>query len=116
MNFETLRTYFIGKAGCTESFPFGPNALVFKVGGKMFGLMSLEENPPRINLKCDPERALELRAQHNWILPGYHMSKKHWNTVVVEDAATSDLIMELIDHSYEQVFNALPAKLKAGIT
>lgn len=115
MNFETLRIYFIAKAGCTESFPFGPDALVFKVEGKMFGLMSLDQNPPRINLKCDPEWAQELRAEHSWVLPGYHMSKKHWNTVVVEDVANTEMVKKLIDHSYELVFNSLPKKVRDGI-
>lgn len=115
MNFEELRTCFIQKPGCTESFPFDESTLVFKVGNKMFGLMSLNENPPRINLKCDPEKALELRADYAWILPGYHMSKKHWNTIIVDDFANVDLVKELIEHSYELVFRALPLKTRNSI-
>ncbi len=77
--------------------------------------MALRENPPRINLKCDPERAIALRTEHAWIMPGYHMSKKHWNTVVVEDAAEPTLVNEMIDHSYALVVASLPKKVKDSI-
>lgn len=115
MNFESLHAYFLRKRGCMESFPFDEHTLVFKVGDKMFGLMSLRENPPRINLKCNPEKAIELRMAHDWVLPGYHMNKKHWNTVVVKDMIDEAILKQFIDHSYELVFNALTAKVKERV-
>ena len=112
MNVEDLRDYCIQKKGVTEEFPFDEVTLVFKVMGKMFALIGLEREEASINLKCDPERALDLRENHADIIPGYHMSKKHWNTVYTEREISSELIKELIDHSYELVVNKLTKKLK----
>lgn len=80
---------------------------MFKVGGKIFGLINLERFPPGVNLKCDPDRAAELRAEHPSILPGWHMNKKHWNTVQLDGSLKSELIAGLIDHSYELVVRSL---------
>jgi len=114
MNIETLREYCLSKPGVTESFPFGEDALVFKVLGKMFALMLLNQELT-INLKCDPERAIELREKHPAIIPGYHMNKKHWNTLNVDGSLTENQILELIDHSYNLVFASLPKKVKESL-
>ena len=118
MNLETYYEYCLCKKGVTEHFPFDANTLVFKVGGKMFALSSLsqwENGSPSINLKCNPQRALELREQYDAIQPGYHMSKMHWNTITVNQLASTVLIKELIDHSYELVFASLSKKSQQEI-
>jgi len=118
MNLETFYDYCLSKKGVTEHFPFNEDALVLKVGGKMFLLSSLrswETGKPKVNLKCDPERAQELRAEYDGIQPGYHMSKIHWNTVSINEDVLEILVKELIDHSYELVFNSLPNKMKNEI-
>lgn len=114
MDIETLREYCIQKRGVTESFPFGPDTLVFKVGGKLFLLTGLE-NPVSFNAKCDPERAIALREEHEEVVPGYHMNKVHWNTVNMRGRLTDSFLKELIDHSYQLVYNGLPKSLKAEI-
>jgi len=111
MNIEDLRDYCLSKPGTTEGMPFGEQTLVFKVGGKIFLLIGLEK-ANRFNVKCDPERAIELREQHHEIIPGFHMNKKHWNTVYLDGGLTSVLIRELIDHSYELVLKSLPKNLQ----
>ena len=111
MNIEEFREYCISKPGVTEEFPFDANTLVFKVMGKMFALTDLVDDFA-LNLKCDPERAIELREQFPAIQPGYHMSKAHWNTVKMDGSLSSKLILELIDHSYQLVADKLPMKLK----
>lgn len=101
MNVEELRELCISKKGVTEEFPFDESTLVFKVMGKMFALVALERLPPQCNLKCDPERSEELRETYDGsIVPGYHMSKKHWNTLFLEQLPPQ-LINDLVDHSYE---------------
>ena len=113
MNIEHFRHYCLGKKGVTEEFPFDEVTLVFKVMGKMFALAPLERVPSQVNLKCDPERALLLREEWDGIItPGYHMSKVHWNTIFLEQLP-AELIIELIDHSYELVVAKFPKKLKA---
>ena len=112
MNVEDLRFHCIQKKGVSEEFPFDEVTLVFKVMGKMFALIGLEWTDAAINLKCDPERALDLRDEYDDIIPGYHMSKKHWNTVYTERGLEDDLIRELIDHSYELVVSKLTKILK----
>ena len=107
MNIEAFRTYCLSKKGVEETLPFGPDTLVFKVMGKMFTATGLDEEDFRVNLKCDPERALELRATYEDIIPGWHMNKKHWNTVYCENGLDDRLIMELIDHSYDLVVASL---------
>ena len=111
MNIETYRDYCLSKKGVTESFPFDNKTLVFKVMGKMFALTNVELFE-LINLKCNPERAIELRENYSWIIPGYHMSKKHWNSILTEEATDDALIFELIDHSYSLIVESLTKKLK----
>ncbi|WP_316788310.1 MmcQ/YjbR family DNA-binding protein [Pedobacter frigoris] len=115
MNIEDLRDYCLNKPGTTEGLPFGEQTLVFKVGGKIFLLIGLEE-ANRFNAKCDPERAIELREQHHEVVPGFHMNKKHWNTVYMDGGLKPALIRELIDHSYELVVGSLPKNLQEAIT
>lgn len=118
MTIQDYYDYCLSKKGVTEHFPFDEDTLVFKVGGKMFALSSLsqwEKNEPSVNLKCDPERALELRAQYEAIQPGYHMSKVHWNTIGVNGDVPPKLLRELIDHSYELIFKSLAKKTQAEI-
>ncbi|MEL6673652.1 MAG: MmcQ/YjbR family DNA-binding protein [Bacteroidota bacterium] len=108
MNIEYVREYCLKKNGVTEGLPFGEDTLVFKVMGKMFALCNLVQ-ADSLNLKCDPEYAEELRMQYpGEVRPGFHMNKKHWNTVSMIDTLSDRLILELIDHSYELVV----AKLK----
>ncbi len=114
MNIEELREYCITKKGVTESFPFDEVTLVFKVGGKMFALTNLD-GEPSINLKCDPERAIELREQYSSIIPGYHMNKVHWNTVILDSSISKNLLTELIDHSYGLILDSLPKSKRAEI-
>jgi predicted DNA-binding protein (MmcQ/YjbR family) len=118
MNLETYYEYCLSKKGVTEHFPFDEDTLVFKVGGKMFGLSSLsqwEKGQPSVNLKCDPERAEELRAEYDDIQPGFHMSKTHWNTISINASVSDALVKELIDDSYELVFKSLTKKLQSEI-
>ncbi|WP_310396349.1 MmcQ/YjbR family DNA-binding protein [Hymenobacter sp.] len=107
MNIEDFRDYCLAKPGVTEETPFGPATLVFKVGGKIFALTDIDTFGS-INLKCDPERAVELREAHDYVLPGFHMNKKHWNTVLVGTGASISQLRALIDHSYELVLASLP--------
>ena len=106
MNIEEFRDYCIAKPGVTEEMPFGPDTLVFKVGGKVFALTDINTFSS-INLKCDPERAIELRDQFESIKPGYHMNKKHWNTIMLDNQISNNLLLELIDHSYNLVYSGL---------
>jgi predicted DNA-binding protein (MmcQ/YjbR family) len=112
MNAEEIRDYCLAKKGVQEDTPFGPETLVFKVAGKLFLLLSLDASPLRLNLKCNPEKAIELREQYPAVLPGYHMNKKHWNTVVDDDSLPKQLIYEWIDDSYLLVVNALSQKVR----
>jgi len=115
MNIEELREYCLKKAGAEESFPFGEEVLVFKVGGKVFLLADLSEGNS-FNAKCDPDKAVELRERHEDVQPGYHMNKRHWNTVRLDGTLRAREIREMIDHSYERVVDALPKKIRAAIT
>ena len=108
MQVDAFREYCLGQAGVTESSPFGPDNLVFKVGGKMFALLALDEIPPAANLKCDPDHALELRDRFEEVTPGYHMNKKHWNTVQLVGGIPEAEIRRMIDHSYALVVQGLP--------
>jgi predicted DNA-binding protein (MmcQ/YjbR family) len=108
MNLEAFREYCLTKTGCTEGMPFGETVIVFKVGGKMFGLASLDEVPTTVNLKCDPDLALELRDRYEQVRPGYHMNKKHWNTVELGTEIPDAEIRKMIDHSYGLVAAGLP--------
>ena len=104
----------MAKSGVTEETPFGPETLVLKVGGKIFALTDIDTFGS-INLKCDPDRAIELREAHDYVLPGYHMNKKHWNTVLVGTGAPESQLRNLIDHSYELVLASLPKAVKAAM-
>ena len=103
MDAETFRERCLAKAHVTEGTPFGEDHLVFKVAGKVFAILALDEIPPRVNLKCDPDRALELRDRYEQVRPGYHMNKKHWNTVIMDDGITDSAISEMLEHSYALV-------------
>ncbi len=111
MNIEAFRSYCLQKKGVTEDFPFGEQTLVFKVQGKMFALANIDLFES-VNLKCDPTRAIELRETFRGVLPGYHMNKKHWNTVRVFEDVNDELLMELIDHSYNLVVKSLTKRLQ----
>lgn len=118
MNIESYRNYCINKKGVTEHFPFDEDVLVFKVMGKMFALSSVEkweEGTPSVNLKCDPDRALELRVEYEAVQPGYHMNKNLWNTVAINQDVSDEMIRELIDHSYDLIVSSLTKKLQAEL-
>ncbi len=108
MDLPEVIEYFLTKLGAEETTPFGPDVLVYKISGKMFALAAPDDFPVRINLKCDPERALVLRDEYESIIPGYHMNKRHWNTVILDGSLPTQLVKELIDHSYELVVASLP--------
>ena len=111
MDIEEIIAYCLSKKGAEDSFPFDDTTLVIKVGGKIFILISLEGDL-WINLKCDPDRAIELRESNPAISPGYHMSKKHWNTIVLDGSMTKKLLLDMIDHSHELVYQSLAAKIR----
>ena len=113
MDLAKFREYCLGKPDATEGTPFGPDVLVFKVSGKIFALASLDQVPATANLKCDPDLALELRDRYEQVTPGYHMNKKHWNTVEIESGIPEIELRKMIDHSYELVVKRLP-KSKAS--
>jgi predicted DNA-binding protein (MmcQ/YjbR family) len=115
MNIEEFREYCLSKPLTTEHTPFGPNTLVIKVGGKMFALANMVEFNS-FNVKCDPEIAVELRENHEAVIPGYHMNKKHWNTIYVDRDLNGNELRKWINHSYELVFKSLPAKSKNNLT
>ena len=115
MHIEQFRTYCISKKGVTEHFPFDDNVLVFKVMNKIFalsGLDSWEQNEPKVNLKCDPQKAIELREEYESVNPGYHMNKQHWNTITVNQDVSDNLVLEFIDHSYDLIVKSLPKKVQ----
>ncbi|WP_027418788.1 MmcQ/YjbR family DNA-binding protein [Crocinitomix catalasitica] len=114
MNIEDYREYCLAKKGVSEGFPFDHNTLVFKVMNKMFALTNVQEFNS-INLKCDPEKAIDLRDRYHAVVPGYHMSKKHWNTITVNEDATDDEIYEWIDDSYNLIVKSLTKKLQAEL-
>lgn len=107
MDIEQIREYCIKKKGVTEEYPFDEDTLVFKVMGKMFLLASLETVPLQINLKCDPEKTIELREKYEAVQPGYHMNKRHWNTVVIDGSILTSKIFDWIDDSYSLVVAGL---------
>jgi predicted DNA-binding protein (MmcQ/YjbR family) len=98
--------------GAVEDYPFGEGVAVFKVGGRMFALVSLAGEPGSVNLKCDPDLALELRDRHPSVRPGYHQNKRHWNTVELDGSIDGDDIRWMIDHSYELVVASLPRAVR----
>jgi len=108
MHIEQYREFCISQEGVTEEFPFGPETLVYKVYGKVFALSGVD-NFTSINLKCDPEYAVELRERYNAVLPGYHMNKKHWNTIMIDGSIDNNLMKKLILDSYNLVLKGIPA-------
>ena len=110
MNLEEIRDYCLAKKGVEERFPFDNETLVFKVGGKIFLLMGINANPIQFNVKCEPQKAIDLREKYSCVLPGYHMNKAHWNTIVCDGRATKKLVFEWIDHSYDLIIGSLPKK------
>ena len=112
MDIEAYRNYCLSKKGVTESFPFDEEVLVFKVMNKVFALGNINSRPLKINLKCDPEKALEYRELHEEVRPGYHMNKKHWNTVDFEGSLPEKTLCHFINHSYELVVSKLTKKEK----
>ncbi|PBQ32149.1 MmcQ-like protein [Sphingobacteriaceae bacterium] len=113
MNAEEIREICLSKKGVEEGFPFGNETLVFKVGGKIFLLVSLESQILQFNAKCMPDRAIELREKFSTILPGYHMNKKHWNTVICDGSIPKVLINTIIEDSYQLVLSSLTKKIRA---
>ena len=112
MDIESLRGYCLKKKAVTEELPFGPDTLVFKVKGKVFLLTSLDSEAFQFNVKCDPDKAVELRERYDAVQPGYHMNKKHWNTIIVDGRLSQQLLREMIDDSYNLVVDSLPKKVK----
>ena len=114
MNIEEIRDYCLAKPGVTEGLPFGEDTLVFKVGEKLFLLTSISLGDS-FNVKCDPEQAIELRERHPEVQPGYHMNKKHWNTVHTDGNLTRKQLCDMIDHSYGLILKSLPRNIQAQI-
>lgn len=114
MNLETLRTFCLSLPGTTEDLPFGPEVLVFRIGGKIYLLISLNE-PNRFNVKCEPQKAIELREEFEEVQPGFHMNKKHWNTVFVDGRIPQARLREMIKDSFQLVRNSLSAKEKKAL-
>lgn len=114
MDIETLRYYCLSKPAVTEGLPFGEDTLVFKVGEKIFLLIGITQ-ANRFNVKCDPERAVDLRERFSEVQPGYHMNKTHWNTVYMDGALSQKQLCEMIDHSYDLILKSLPKKIQAEI-
>lgn len=110
-----IRIQLLSYPEATEETPFGPEVLVYKVAGKMFATLSPDEVPVRMNLKCDPDRSLELRDNHEGIEPGYHMNKRHWNTLSLDGSLPAPLVSELITHSFELVVAGLPKARRATL-
>jgi len=108
MSFETLRSYLLSKPAAAETFPFDEETLVLKVCGKMFALLNIYGEPLRVNLKCDPDKAEVLRELFPAIIPGYHMNKRHWNTVILDGSISDEEIFSMIDDSYDLVVQGLP--------
>jgi predicted DNA-binding protein (MmcQ/YjbR family) len=115
MDLEQFREYCLKKHGVTEGTPFGEDVLVFKIGGKMFALAALDEVPSTVNLKCDPDLALELRDRYEQVRPGYHMNKRHWNTVEIDSGIPEAEMRRMIDHSYELIVKSLPKVKRAKL-
>lgn len=112
MNIDDIRQYLLQKKGVLEDRPFGPEYLVYKVGGKMFALLAVMLDPLRINLKCDPGDALMFRDIYPAVRPGYHMNKRHWNTVILDGTLPEELVRAMIDDSYDLVVGGLPKAVR----
>ena len=112
MDADQLRTWCLQQGGAVEDFPFGPEHSVFRVAGKMFALSALDREPLEVSVKCEPELAVELRNSYPAIRPGYHLNKRHWNTVTLDDSLPDQLVRDLIEDSYDLVVSALPKRLR----
>ena len=112
MEAAELRRWCLAQSGAVEDFPFGPEHSVFKVGGKMFALSTLERTPLEVSAKCEPELALQLRDTYTAIRPGYHLNKRHWNTITLDGSLSDQLVRELIADSYDLVVSALPKRTR----
>jgi predicted DNA-binding protein (MmcQ/YjbR family) len=112
---EPLRAYCLGKPGVEESYPFGPGALVMKVGGKLFAIIADESDPLTVSLKCEPEIAVILRSRYPAVGPGYHLNKRHWNTVTLDGSIPEEEVLEWIDDSYDLVLEALPRNTRTEV-
>lgn len=115
MNRDEVLEACAAMPGAVEDYPFGDGVAVFKVGGRMFALVALDGSTGSVNLKCDPDVALELRAKHPAVRPGYHQNKRHWNTVEFDGSVDGDEIGWMIAHSYDLVVSKLPAAARAGL-
>lgn len=116
MQVDEVREVLLVKTHAEECLPFGPDVWVYKVGGKIFALLAIEDVPVRMNLKCDPARSLDLRDRYEAIIAGFHMNKKHWNTLILDQSLGRELLLELIDHSYDLVFASLSKKVRAEVS
>ena len=112
---DALRTYCLSFPGSLETFPFGPETSVFKVAGKMFALSQLDRPLLRVSLKCEPELAEQLRAAYSEVLPGYHLNKRHWNTVVIDGSLPEQIIRDMIEDSYDLVVSQLPESRRRAL-
>ena len=115
MRADELRAYCLSFPGAAETFPFGSETSVFKVAGKMFALSQLGQEPLRISLKCEPALAEQLRQIHPAVLPGYHLNKRHWNTVIVDGSLPEQQVKDMVEDSYDLVVSRLPAKARRGL-
>lgn len=115
MNIEEFREYCLQKKGVTEETPFDEFTLCFKVGGKIFALTDMESKPLSFNVKCDPDKAITLREQFDSVKPGYHMNKKHWNTIIADGSVNKNLLQDWIDHSYDLVVASLPKSQRQNL-
>ena len=116
MDIESFRQYCLHLKGVEETFPFGPDTLVYKVMGKVFAITGLDSEEFQVNLKCDPEKAIEMREEYpDQIIPGWHMNKKHWNTIYFEQGLNKDFLLGLINHSYKLVVDGLPKKVRESL-
>ena len=115
MNPDELREHCLSFTGAEETFPFGPEVSVFKVGGKMFALSQLGADSLRVSLKCDPELAEQLRAAHEGVIPGYHLNKRHWNTVILDGSLQDELVRTMVEDSYDLVVSKLPGARRAEL-
>jgi predicted DNA-binding protein (MmcQ/YjbR family) len=115
MDLDVLRNHCLSKSGTDEGYPFGPGVLVMKVGGKIFAIIAEDAEPLQVSLKCDPDIAVALRQKHAAVRPGYHLNKRHWNTVTVDGSVTAGQLLEWVDDSYDLVVDGLPRALRHEI-
>jgi len=115
MDAAELRGWCLGQNGAVEDFPFTPEHSVFKVAGKMFALSALEREPLEVSVKCEPELAVELRNSYSAIRPGYHLNKRHWNTITLDGSIPDKLVRDMIEDSYDLVVSALPKRTQAEL-